>query len=129
MSTTLSKMTITGVLFLFLFAFGFILSRAGKPYNALLFNVHKFIGLGLGIFLIVTLNRMHKTAPLTPVEIAALVVTAVLFAVTIVAGGLLDALKTAPQALKTIHHWLPYFTLASTATSLYLVLAARLLVG
>ncbi|MGD2026257.1 MAG: hypothetical protein PVI99_00455 [Anaerolineales bacterium] len=122
---TLQPSITTGILFLFLFAFGFILSRTGKPYKTILFNVHKFIGLGLVVFLVVSLNRMHQAVPLTPAEITILVVTALLFAVTIVAGGLLDALESAPRALTTIHHWLPYITVISTAVSLYLVLHAR----
>lgn len=123
--STIESSIITGILFLFLFAFGFILSRTGKPYSTLLFNVHKFIGLGLGVFLIVTFNQIHTAVPLSPAEIAVLVVTALLFAVTIVAGGLLDALESAPLAFTVLHHWLPYFTAVSTAVSLYLVLSSR----
>jgi hypothetical protein len=43
---TLSKFTLHGILFALTFAFGFGSSRAGKPYNGLLFNAHKLIALG-----------------------------------------------------------------------------------
>lgn len=122
MSTQVLKLGISGGLFVLLFLCGFILSRSGKPYSTLLFNVHKFIGLGLIVYLVITLRAMHRVQPLAGLEIGMLVLAGVLFVVTIVAGGLLDALKSAPQVLTSLHHWLPYFTVAATAASLYLVI-------
>jgi len=58
-----SKVVITGLFFVFVFLLGFWLSRSGKPYNSLIFNFHKLIGLAMGVFLIVTFYRVHQTVP------------------------------------------------------------------
>ena len=135
MSTTLSKIIGTGLFFIFIFASGFWLSRSGKPYSSLVFNVHKLIGLAAGIFLIVTVVKASHVAALRPVEITALVVTVLLFVGLVAAGGLLSVfdsggLANASQALraaiKAVHHVLPYLAVLSTAATLYLLVSNRL---
>ncbi len=48
------KFVYTAVFFVWMILSGFWVSRSGKPYNTLIFTIHKFIGLGLGAFLIKT---------------------------------------------------------------------------
>lgn len=43
---TLAKFTLPAILFALTLVFGFWLSHTGKPYNGLLFNIHKLIALG-----------------------------------------------------------------------------------
>jgi hypothetical protein len=126
-----SKVIITGLFFIFIFLFGFWLSRSGKPYNSLIFNLHKLIGLAMGVFLIVTVYRVHKTGPFTPIEILALVVTVLVFIILVVAGGLLSIeatgdLKNASQStlsiISLVHKILPYLAVLSTEGTLYLLL-------
>ena len=45
-----SKFLTPGIGFPVTLAFGFCMSRNGKPYNGILFNVHKRIALGLLIY-------------------------------------------------------------------------------
>ena len=40
-----AKFVTPGVLFILTLVFGFWLSRSGKPYHTLIFNVHKLIAL------------------------------------------------------------------------------------
>lgn len=130
MSTSLSKIIATGLLFLFIFASGFWLSRSGKPYSSLVFNIHKLIGLAAGIFLIVTVVRAGQAAALRPVEIATLVITILLFVCLVATGGLLSifdsgslasASQAARTAVKIVHHLFPYLA-ALAAAMLYLLL-------
>ncbi len=121
MSAVFSKVIITGSFFLFIFLFGFLLSRAGKPYPGLLFNVHKLIALGALVFLAITVYNAHRAAALTPALIAAVVFTGLCFVATIVAGGLLNVDKS-PAFLAVIHRYSPYLTLLTTAATLYLLL-------
>ena len=44
------KITGAGLLFLFTIGTGIWLSNSGKPYNTLIFNIHKLIALGTVIF-------------------------------------------------------------------------------
>ncbi|MBI4732071.1 MAG: hypothetical protein HY781_08105 [Chloroflexi bacterium] len=135
MSTSLSKTIIIGLFFLFILISGFGLSRSGKPYGTLIFNIHKMIGLAAGIFLIVTVVRIGQTAALRSVEIGAIVVTALIFVGLVAAGGLLSVFDTggmanASQALraatKAVHHVLPYLAILSTVATLYLLLSHRM---
>jgi hypothetical protein len=116
------KIVITGIFFLFTFLFGFWLSRSGKPYNTLIFNAHKLIGLAMGIFLILSVYRIHQAAGLTPGQIVGVAVTVLLFVILVAAGGLLSAKETVPTAVSLVHKVFPYLATLSTAATLYLLL-------
>jgi hypothetical protein len=116
--------------FAFVFLFGYILSRTGKPYNSLIFNFHKLIGLAMGIFLIVTVYQVHQTGPFSPIQILSLVITVGIFIILVAAGGLLSIeasgnLKSISQTtlamISAVHKTLPYLALLATAGTLYLL--------
>jgi hypothetical protein len=114
-----------GLFFLFIFLSGFWLSRSGKPYSAIIFNIHKLIGLAAGVFLVMTVYQIHQVAPLGPVEITAIVVTVLFFVGTVTAGGLLSIDKPMPAAISMMHKLFPYLTALSTAVTLYLLLSRK----
>lgn len=111
-----------GGFFVLIFLSGLWLSHSGKPYSMVLFNLHKLIGLGALIFLAFTAIQVNKAAALSPVELAACLVTAVIFASTIVSGGLVSLGKPLPAAIAAVHRLLPYFTVIATAATFYLLL-------
>ena len=126
-----SKMIYTGLFFLFIFLSGFWVSRSGKPYHSGIFNIHKFIGLGMGIFLIRTVYLTNQTTPIIANQWTAIVVTVLLFVFTVIAGGLLSVLaegglQNMGQSLKTaislVHKFSPYVIIVATAVTLYLLL-------
>lgn len=109
--------------FVLVFLTGFWLNRSGKPYSPALFNVHKFIVLGLAAYLVVTVVQIGRAAPLAPLQIAALVIAAVCLVATIVSGGLSNLEQPIAATARQIHQFGPYFTLAASAASLYLLFA------
>jgi len=126
-----SKMIYTGIFFLFIFLSGFWVSRLGKPYNGLFFNIHKLIGLAVGIFLIRTVYLTHQVAPLSPTQWTAIAVTVLLFLFTVIAGGLLSVLaegglenmgQTMQRDIELVHKISPYLIVVSTGVALYLLL-------
>jgi hypothetical protein len=121
MSTNQSQYIYTGLFFLFIFISGFWLSRGGKPYGVGIFTVHKLIGLAAGIYLGVRVYRAHQTAPLGEAEIAAILVTVVLFISTVVAGGLLSTEESMPAFVSLVHKISPYIIVASTIVTLFLL--------
>jgi len=123
MSTTQFRIISTGLLFLFIFLSGFWLSRAGKPYPVIVFTLHKLIALGALIFLGLAVYRTHQVFPLGPAQMIAVGAAAVCFIATIVTGGLTSIGKPMPAVISTIHRLLPYATVLSTASVLYLLLA------
>lgn len=125
MSTTLLRVVGTGLFFLFIFLSGIWLSHSGKPLNATILTIHKLIGLAAGVFLVMTVYQIHQVAPLSPVEITAIVVTVLFFAGTVTAGGLLSIDKPMPAAISMMHKLFPYLTVLSTATTLYLLVSRK----
>ncbi|MBN2388030.1 MAG: hypothetical protein JXB85_13515 [Anaerolineales bacterium] len=126
-----TKIVSTGVFFLFIFLSGFWLSRTGKPYSGLIFNIHKLIGLAAGVFLIVTVVQVHKTMPFRPVQIAALTTSMLIFVALVAAGGLqsieatgglANASQSVRNSIALVHKVFPYLAVLSTAVTLYLLL-------
>jgi hypothetical protein len=124
MNTTLLRVTGSGLLFLLIFLSGFWLSRSGKPYPAIVFNIHKLIALGTVIFLGVTVSRIHPGAPLGIMQVIAIAVTLLCFLINILTGGLLSIDKTMPEIVHRLHEVTPYLIVLSSAISLYLLLSS-----
>jgi hypothetical protein len=121
MSLTESNLVSTGLFFLFIFLSGFWLSRKGRPYHMLIVTVHKLIGLAAGIYLGLTVYRIHQATPLSRVQITAVVVTILFFAVNVATGSLLSTNKPMPEAVSTINKLFPYLTVVTTLVTIYLL--------
>lgn len=129
MNTIQFRFGITALLFLLIFFFGFWLSRTGKPYGFLLFSIHKFMALGLLIFLGITVYKIHAINPLNPIQLILVSITTVCFLSTFITGGLQSIDQTMPPSVLTLHRFIPYLTLLFTALSLYLVQGISILIG
>jgi len=127
MNTNQVRVVSMGAGFLIMFLSGFWLSRTGKPYGTFIFTIHKLIGVGIGILLFISVRQMHQTASLSPVEITAVAVTVLFFVATVTTGSLLSipVSKPMPDFVSMLNNILPYFTVLSTAVTLYLLLNRR----
>lgn len=106
------------MLFLVIFVSGFWLSRSGKPYNVVIFTVHKLVSLGAVVFLAATI---HQVAGLGVAELLAGVVTGLLFLCTFISGGFLSTGKPMPAAVLKMHRVTPFLTVLSTTVTLYIL--------
>lgn len=125
MSTTQARVVGAGLAFLVIFLSGIWVSMAGKPYSTLPFTVHKLVGLALGVLLGVIAYQTHQITPLSPVQMAAIVVTVLLFVATVAAGGVLSVVEAAPSVALRLHQVVPVLTVLSTVGTLYLLLSGR----
>lgn len=116
------KAAVTGLLFLFIFVTGFWLSQVGRPYNTVLSTIHKLSALGALIFLALAVYQMNQAARVSPIELASIVTSGVLFLGTIVSGGLLSTDLRLPAAVLTVHQAAPFLTLLSTTATMYQLL-------
>jgi hypothetical protein len=57
----LSKFSTPIIGFLITIAFGFWVGKLGRPYNGILFNIHKLIGLGTVVLASIQVYRLFKT--------------------------------------------------------------------
>jgi hypothetical protein len=107
--------------FLVTVAFGFWLSRLGKPYNGLLFNVHKLIALatvilaGLAVYQVLKVMDVATLIVLFPVLAALSVIT--LF----VSGALMSAGKGEYSVMKMVHNISPFILVVAMGTTVYLL--------
>jgi hypothetical protein len=125
MNTVQIKALSAGLFLLFIFLFGFWLSRSGKPYPVLAFTIHKLIAVAAVIYLGATLYRIHQAAPLSSLQLILTALTALLYVATIVSGGLLSIDKPMPEIVLRLHQVTPYLTVVATAVMLYVVLVGR----
>jgi hypothetical protein len=116
------KLLFAGLLLLFIILSGIWLSRTGRPPSVLILTFHKLISLGAVIFLVITVYRIHQTAPLNPLELGICVLSMVLFIALFATGGLLSTAKTMPSVVLKIHQITPFLVILSTSTTLYLLL-------
>jgi hypothetical protein len=122
MSTTL-RVTAIGVGFLFTFVFGYWVSNLGKPYNGILFNIHKLIALAVVVLFFINLFRMNRVAKLGPTGTIGGVVTGLFFVALFATGALLSIDKPMPTIVLRLHEVAPYLSVLSTAVTLYLLLS------
>ena len=111
-----------GFLFTLKFLSGIWLTRSGKPYNAVILAVHKIISLLTVVLIAVAVRRWGRGVGMGAVEIGAIVVTGVLFLLTILSGGLLSTDRPTQAAILVVHRATPFLTVLSTAVTIYLVL-------
>jgi hypothetical protein len=109
----------SGILFLLTLVFGFWLSHAGKPYNGLLFNVHKLIALGCVVLAGIQFSKtLHAPNGLL---IALLAVLALCVIVLFASGALMSAGKLDYALMLTIHRVAPVVLVVGWGVSMFLL--------
>ncbi|HEY3310676.1 MAG TPA: hypothetical protein VGK00_03455 [Anaerolineales bacterium] len=120
MSATFVRILTAVLFFLFIFALGFWLSRSGKPYNIIIFTIHKLIAMGAIVYLAVTVHKVSQVSPLDSAQIIAIIITLLCFLTTILTGGLVSLARPMPPIVTSLHHLGPWLAVLSTVVSLYL---------
>ncbi len=109
---------------------GVIVSKIGRPYHALLFGAHKLIAVGTIILIGVLINQLVKVQlGSLQIEIAAAIVTGVLFLALLVSGSLL-ALEpeidlNLPAVVLKIHQVVPLLFAAAASATLFTLARGR----
>jgi hypothetical protein len=121
MSTNQLRVLGTGLFFLLILFSGYWLSRSGKPYSTIVFNIHKLVAVAAVVLLGITVYRIHRAGALSAIELLAAIVTGLFFLGTMVTGGLLSIPidKAMPAIVRKLHQVTPYLTVLSTAVTLY----------
>jgi len=124
MNTNQLRVISAGAAFIIMFLSGIWLNRTGKPYGTLVFAIHKLIGVGIGVFLYITIRQIFQTNSLNSPETIAVAITSLFFIATVTTGSLLSVpvSKPMPEIVTTLNKIFPYFTVISTAVTLYLLI-------
>jgi hypothetical protein len=116
-----AKFVIPGVLFILTLVFGFWLSRSGKPYHTLIFNIHKLIALAAVVVTAMQSFDALKIGETQPILIVLLIVIGVCAAALFVTGALMSAHKATGRATLTIHRIVPLLAVLAALGALYLL--------
>ena len=121
MNPITSKLIGTGLLLLFTLLSGVWLSHSGRPYNTVIFTIHKLIALGAVIFTVVTVQQLRTSVDIQTLAIGAIVVTGLLFLSLFASGALLSIGKPDHIAILTIHRVAPLLAVIATAATMILL--------
>jgi hypothetical protein len=122
MNTNLLRVVGAALFYLVIFVSGFWLTRSGKPYNQIVFNVHKLIALAAVVLFVITLFRINRVTALNAIEVIASVVTGLIVLGLFVTGALLSIDHPMPAIVTKLHHIMPYLAALATAATLYLLI-------
>ncbi len=113
------QLVIPGSLFLLTAGFGFWVGRLGKPYNQILFNIHKLIALGAVILSGRRIFGMNHLAGF-PLFVVLLISITVLCVIALFASGAIMSIRDEiPQPALIVHRLSPALITISMFLALY----------
>jgi hypothetical protein len=107
--------------FLVTVAFGFWLSRVGKPYNGLLFNVHKLVALASVILAGLAVYQALKVMDAAALIVLLLALAALSVIALFVSGALMSAGKGEYRVMKLVHNISPFVLVIVMGYAVYLL--------
>ena len=125
MTPMTSKLIVTGLLLLFTLLSGVWLSHSGRPYNTVIFTLHKLIALGAVIFTVTTVQQLRTSVDIQTLTIGASVVTGLLFLSLFASGALLSIGKPDHIAILTIHRVAPLLAVIATAATMVMLVSSK----
>jgi hypothetical protein len=126
MSTVVSRPAVAGLLLLFTLASGVWLSHAGKPLNMVIFTIHKLIALASVIIIVVNIYHLYRAVDIrTPIALAVIAFTGLLFIALFITGALLSRGNPLPEAVVRIHQVAPLLALIFSAVTMYLLVGSK----
>lgn len=120
----------SALLFILTVLSGVLLSLLGKPYQSLIFTIHKLIAVGAIFIIIRNIYRLQQVAPTRAFTgPGMLLITGLLFLTLIVSGsllsvqaaGLLSLQGSMLQSIHTVHRLTPLLALIAAGLSLSLL--------
>ncbi len=115
------KFILSAVFVLLMIISGFTVSRTGRPYNSLLFTVHKLISLGTLVYMVIHFSRVDRGILFSMPVILIVLCTAILFISLFATGGMLSAMKSPSVFIERTHHILPYLLAFSALSGIHLI--------
>jgi len=101
---TFGNLLILVVGFLATVAFGFWLGITGRPYNGVLFNIHKLIALGTAIITSIRLYDVFENSEMQILVVAVIVVAGLALVTLFASGAFLSIGNLRYEVMKFIHN-------------------------
>lgn len=119
--SALAKFMLPGIVFLLTVALGFWVSHSGRPYNGILFNVHKLLALGATVAAVVQMVRSLKAAHSTALIVVLLVLAALCVVALFASGALMSMGKLEYTLMRAVHCVAPVVLVVTMALVVYLL--------
>jgi hypothetical protein len=101
---------------------GIWLRRKGKPYNKLIFTIHKIIVLLTILFVARYIILLKNTVEMVQLTLTVMWITLAFFVVSFISGALLSFEKPMPKALTILHRSSALLVTILAGVAVYLVL-------
>ena len=134
MGIPVSKIAVTGILFLIALLSGIWLSRnlrlndprpSGKPLTGADSAVHELSAFAMGIIAGVTIRNLHRGIEFRSIEFTAVIIAGLLFVLMVVSGSLLSLGKARNDEILTLHKVGSLLTFIITSWAMYLLTRGR----
>jgi len=111
-----------GIGFLVTLSIGFWLSRLGKPYNAILFNIHKLIALGGVILASVQIYNWFKVSEPQTLLVGLIVLAGLSVAALFASGAFMSIGNLDHKTMKLVHNIAPLLLVVAAGLTFNLFL-------
>lgn len=109
------KLVTNSIIFMVTVMSGIWLSRLGKPYKPVAFNIHKFIALAFIIYTIIISKGIYKTIQMNSLLWIFLILSGIFILLTIISGGILSIKEELLFSINLMHK-------ISSALALFLII-------
>lgn len=104
------------------FVTGYWLKKQGRPFKTLPLTLHKLLGVGVFIYLVVTVIRVNRAGLLNGIRWWLCLAAGALFLAALASGGWLGAAKGEARLAETMHRILPRLAVIATIAWFYLLI-------
>jgi hypothetical protein len=127
MDTVTTKLIAAGILFLLTLISGAIVSHSSRPLSVGLVTVHKLIAVGTVVLIGMAVYQLYQTVDgKVFIEVSIMIISGILFLALIATGALLTREEMQlPEVVLKVHQVAPLLALASSATTIYLLVRGR----
>ena len=115
----MNNFILPAIIFLLTLAFGLLLSRSGKPYNGILFNIHKLIALGTVVLTALRVTDVLKGAQTGSLVIVLLCMAGICILALFISGALMSLGKRGYNFFLGIHKIAPNLLVMVMALAVY----------
>jgi hypothetical protein len=117
----IEEIALPGVLFLLAVVFGIWVSSLGRPYQGLLFNVHKLIALGGVVLALVRVLGLDPLEYFPPSAVLCLIPAALSVLALFITGALMSIRKEESRLMRRIHQISPVVITVAALGEVYLL--------
>lgn len=126
METMTTKLIYAAVLGVLTLISGVLLSKAGRPLNPALFNIHKIIAVVTIVLIIMSVVKLYKVEETKAmIDLGMIILTGMFFLALVATGGMLCFEREWPSVILKIHQVLPLVSLSFSAISVFLLIRSR----